>query len=397
MANATAPDIVWIMCGFVSTVWDGALHAGNGCPHDLGAGHLDPTAASGDPAWFSEDELWFDGWGLPSLARPAVDVAYGTASYVATGGDMHNYYMWHGGNHYGNWSLDASDGLEGPSSSENTVRYANAAVLRSDGSRHEPLFSATTAVHEAYLRYAECVLETTPERLDLGENAYALRFSNATASLVVALHVCGQWNACLNETVAANATVLSQFVPGLAGDVSMAFGSAVAWDGVFGEELFDTSRPPDVADAPIICDGALGGWETWTDDDATWFRTGFSHDVGANETLLLDLAGLGKGRVFLDGAHVTNYDLTAANCSCPDCKPRCGARQLNGTFAGVVPEPNAPGDGSCGDPSQRYYHVYPEAAGAATILVSEDRGGVPDGVQLCGRRLFGTPKRPGAV
>ena len=63
---------------------------------------------------------------------------------------MHNYYMFHGGNHLLNWSqgapttlgsLGAGPGLGapplgGPLSSTNTVRYANAAPMHSDGTRN---------------------------------------------------------------------------------------------------------------------------------------------------------------------------------------------------------------------------------------------------------------------
>ena len=55
MANATAPELVWMMCGFVSLVWDGAVHTANGCAHDLGAGtaHV-ALGVAGDPALFTE-------------------------------------------------------------------------------------------------------------------------------------------------------------------------------------------------------------------------------------------------------------------------------------------------------------------------------------------------------
>ena len=64
---------------------------------------------------------------------------------------MHNYYMWHGGNHYGNWSQAAPSaaGANGPLSSTNTVRYANAAPLHSDGTRNEPLWSHVGKLHAA--------------------------------------------------------------------------------------------------------------------------------------------------------------------------------------------------------------------------------------------------------
>ncbi|KAH8074685.1 RNA uridylyltransferase [Aureococcus anophagefferens] len=96
--------------------------------------------------------------------------------------------------------------------------------------------------------------------------------------------------------------------------------------------------------------------------------------------------------VFLDGAHVTNFNLATADCG-QRGKPRCGSRQVAGAYAGVVPEPNAPGDGSCGAPSQRYYHVYPEAADAKTILIAVPPGEAardPSKVRVCARVLGAT-------
>ena len=107
---------------------------------------------------------------------------------------MHNYYMWHGGNHYANWSTaDPGDAplsagaaaappprfaaeadvagpapapVRGPSSSDNTVRYANAAPLRSDGSRHEPLFSLLATVHATFLAHADALLSQAEAHRD---------------------------------------------------------------------------------------------------------------------------------------------------------------------------------------------------------------------------------------
>ena len=136
-----------MMCGFVSLVAPDALHTGNGCPHDQGpasAHVVVPPAPGADPAWYTEDELWYDAWGLPSLARPPADVAYGVASYVATGGAMHNFYMWHGGNHYGNWSTATPD-LGGASSAENTARdRASSAPARGPRNRPRPRSATRT-------------------------------------------------------------------------------------------------------------------------------------------------------------------------------------------------------------------------------------------------------------
>ncbi|KAH8057819.1 RNA uridylyltransferase [Aureococcus anophagefferens] len=302
LADAVAPELVWMMCGFVSLVAPDALHTGNGCPHDQGpasAHVVVPPAPGADPAWYTEDELWYDAWGLPSLARPPADVAYGVASYVAT-----------------------------------CVRYANAAPLRSDGSRHEPLFSHLAAVHGTLDAYAEVLLGATPEAL---------------ATPVVAL------------------------------------------DGASGAVLFNTSDVAPV-DAPAIACGPALAWTNWTDGDGRgWFAADFAKAQGAGDAAtLLDLDGLGTGMVFLDGAHVTNFNLATADCG-QRGKPRCGSRQVAGAYAGVVPEPNAPGDGSCGRrPSAT---TYPEAADAKTILIAVPPGEAarnPSKVRVCARALGAT-------
>ena len=101
------------------------IGAGNGCGGSAGCvpppsgGGSAPTAASqedavcrdsrvalpsppGDfndsttfPAMITEDEQWFDYWGYGNVERSVASVAYGVASFMATGGAMHNYYMWH--------------------------------------------------------------------------------------------------------------------------------------------------------------------------------------------------------------------------------------------------------------------------------------------------------------
>ena len=172
---------------------------------------------------------------------------------------MHNFYMWHGGNHYANWSTSdplpplarapgaggAGGALGGAlgaaSSAENTVRYANAAPLRSDGTRHEPLFSHLASIQRAFHHYAPALLTTEPTivtglnctpacdgsdylvRYDGGDGrARARRGGDGGGdgggddggdggdddgdeplpAVTFVVHACDQWNACLeNDTV----------------------------------------------------------------------------------------------------------------------------------------------------------------------------------------------------
>eukprot|EP01048_Picozoa_sp_COSAG05_P002595 COSAG05_NODE_108_length_18693_cov_7.956709_5_plen_209_part_00 len=122
--------------------------------------------------------------------------SYPLHTSVATGGAMHNYYMWHGGNHYGNWSLngegdDAHDGPHGdmpplsasqqpfdfgidswnpghpalgstgPVASTNTLRYANAAPMHSDGTRNEPRWSHLATLQNLIRYNSEAMLTTS--------------------------------------------------------------------------------------------------------------------------------------------------------------------------------------------------------------------------------------------
>ena len=87
-------------------------------------------------------------------------------------------HRFHGGNHYGNWSLFAETdnntdspaaftaystsvrGVGGPESESNTVRYANAAPLHSDGTRNEPRFSHLAALQNLVRAHAGVMLTT---------------------------------------------------------------------------------------------------------------------------------------------------------------------------------------------------------------------------------------------
>ena len=58
--------------------------------------------------------------------RPTGDLGRGLAAFIAVGGSMHNFYMFHGGTMWGNWS----DTVRG---TRLTPSYANSACLASDG------------------------------------------------------------------------------------------------------------------------------------------------------------------------------------------------------------------------------------------------------------------------
>jgi hypothetical protein len=293
---------------------------------------------------------------------------------------MHNFYMWHGGTHYGNWSQsappwDASPSSNGPVSSTNTVRYANAAPLHSDGTRNEPLWSHIASLHAALAQAAPTMLShaaakaplvcalSTPTKCTAAAH-FSVAYADATSDV--------GYTFALN-TITANATIVARVFGGArlatlpARTVLLYRTTSQACD-----LLFNSSAPPsDARPSPIVPIATPREWATWQDDDVTWMSA--TVDVRPEGTddgavVLLDLHGLGAGRVWVNGWLAANYNLALSNCSVPRM-PRCGA----------TPVSDDSPDGTCGQPSQRYYLVPPEAfvaggnGGTARLLLRETR------------------------
>ena len=62
------------------------------------------TGNPGQPLIWTEDQGWFDQWGVAQRVRDPRDQLYGIARFVAHGGSWHNFYMLTGGNNYGKQS-----------------------------------------------------------------------------------------------------------------------------------------------------------------------------------------------------------------------------------------------------------------------------------------------------
>jgi hypothetical protein len=66
--------------------------------------YLDWSVMPNQPAMFTELWTgWFSRWGSGKFVRPAQDVAYAAARFIAKGGTYVAYYMWHGGTNFGRW------------------------------------------------------------------------------------------------------------------------------------------------------------------------------------------------------------------------------------------------------------------------------------------------------
>lgn len=69
-----------------------------------GTSFVPALVAQNQPAMWSEDEQWFDRFSQGAAVRHTGDVGRGVAKFIAVGGSMHNFYMFHGGTMWGNWS-----------------------------------------------------------------------------------------------------------------------------------------------------------------------------------------------------------------------------------------------------------------------------------------------------
>jgi beta-galactosidase len=98
------------------------------------------------PIW-TENEGWFDQWGVGRVIRSPEDVARSVARFFAYGGNVHTYYMWFGGNHYGSWGASGV-----------TTMYANDVLLHSDGTPNEPKYSHLGRLHQLIIWNAHILL-----------------------------------------------------------------------------------------------------------------------------------------------------------------------------------------------------------------------------------------------
>ncbi|KAF4662791.1 Beta-galactosidase 6 [Perkinsus olseni] len=120
-------DVPWVMCNGMSA--NGTINVYNG---DDGA---EEYKARHDERWpdeplgWTENEGWFDTWAgsFENSQRSAEEMAYVVARWVAVGGSHHNYYMWYGGNHVGQWGAASL-----------TNAYADGVNFRADGLPNEP-------------------------------------------------------------------------------------------------------------------------------------------------------------------------------------------------------------------------------------------------------------------
>lgn len=155
------------------------------------------AANPSQPLMWTEDQGWFDQWGVGQRMRLTSDILYGVSRWLAFGGSYHNFYMITGGSNFGYSAADAV-----------TTAYAPDTAIDYLLLRHEPKFSTYAAFHKAVSGITDALLAApvaTPSKIgahceivtygniafisNLGTNASATEIiSFSGASLTVPNH-----------------------------------------------------------------------------------------------------------------------------------------------------------------------------------------------------------------
>jgi len=101
----------------------------------------------GQPAIWTEDQGWFDQWGVAMRVRDPADQSYGIGRFFAYGGAWHNFYMLTGGNNYGRQAGGIS-----------VTGYAPDVAIDYLLLRHEPRFSHYRALFRTLANYSNDLL-----------------------------------------------------------------------------------------------------------------------------------------------------------------------------------------------------------------------------------------------
>ena len=90
---------------------------------------------------------WFQFWKDARPTRPAEDVAFSVARWVARGGTYFSYYMWHGGTNFGRTGADFQ-----------TTSYDYDAPITEYGFPAVPKFNHIKRLHDVLIANSEILL-----------------------------------------------------------------------------------------------------------------------------------------------------------------------------------------------------------------------------------------------
>ncbi|KAG2400902.1 Beta-galactosidase 13 [Vigna angularis] len=155
MAVALDVGVPWVMCKQRDAP-DPVINACNGR-------HCGDTFSGPNKPY--KPAIWTENWtaqyrvhGDPPSQRSAEDIAFSVARFFSKGGNLVNYYMYHGGTNFGRTS-----------SAFTTTRYYDEAPLDEYGLQREPKWSHLRDVHKAVLLCRKAILGGNPNVEKLNE------------------------------------------------------------------------------------------------------------------------------------------------------------------------------------------------------------------------------------
>lgn len=155
LANSLDTGVPWIMCqtGDALTVISACngFYCDNWIPRHK---FLKPH----EPQMFTELwSGWYQYWKDPKPIRPAEDIAFSVARFIARGGTYFSYYMWHGGTNFGRSGADFQ-----------TTSYDYDAPITEYGFPAWPKYHHLSKLHHILMDYSDLILANEASYKEVG-------------------------------------------------------------------------------------------------------------------------------------------------------------------------------------------------------------------------------------
>lgn len=246
---------------------------------------------------------------------------------------MHNFYMFHGGTMWGNWSSTIRR-------TRLTPAYANSANLASDMTKNEPKYGTISRLHHVLNNYSSTILHTPlPIQIDTRRQQWAVTHNGSSTDHPITF--------VFND---ADRPYNSSLGPG-GKSQQMAARSAMIYDTKSGVMLwYSEPNIPDSMGVAYITDhqSALS-WTQWAGSRGDWYRSSFKRPnrLPNGSQVSVNLTGFGQGNVFLNGKHLSFFNLQYGECFAPP-----GGVNPHGNCDTYISQ-------ACDRPTQDCYHIPP--------------------------------------
>jgi len=171
-ANSLDIGVPWIMCqqNDISTV----INTCNGFYCDNWISDHVKTFPDQPSFWTEAWAGWYQDWGQAKPTRPVQDIAFAVCRWVARGGTLTNYYMWHGGTNFERYA-------GGPFI---VTSYDYDVALDEYGVPHQPKYDHLKALHQVLEMYGSVIVGMEiPQPTSLGSNQEAYFYFNKTSGV----------------------------------------------------------------------------------------------------------------------------------------------------------------------------------------------------------------------